>query len=72
MSLQKAIAALDAEVVQLSKMPEGSSGWYLRQAKSFGVSLMRRAAVLGIDEPVLFDQYRQRLRRDLMQATADD
>ena len=67
MSLIKAILALEEEIAQLAKMPEGSSGWFLRQAKSFGLSLMKRANQKGLDDPIAFDQHRQRLRRDLMQ-----
>jgi len=66
MSLKLAIAELSDEISALSKSPEGSGGWFLMQAKSFGLSLMRKATQAGIEEPVAFDRLRQRLRRGLM------
>jgi len=66
MSLRAAIVVLEEEFAQLANMKEGTSGWYLRQAKSFGLSLLKSAAQKNLDDPVAFDQRRQRLRRDLM------
>ena len=63
-----AITALQAEVEELGFPPEGTKQWYLRQAKSLGLSMLRAASVQHQTDPVSLDQFRKKLRVQLMES----
>jgi len=65
--VDEAIAALQAEVEALGFPPEGTKQWYLRQAKSLGLSMLRAAMVQRQTDPVSLDQFRKKLRVQLME-----
>ncbi len=70
--LDSAIGALEAEVADLAARPlkdgqPASSLWYMLQAKSLGLSLLRTLAQQNITDPVLVNKFRADLRIKLVQ-----
>lgn len=71
MSLKSALGLLEDEVASLAKAKPGEAAWFLRQAKVFGLSFLRRAQQLGIEDSVALDMLRQRFRNDVMRCKDD-
>lgn len=64
--LDPAIALMELEVGKLAQAREGTSQWALLQAKSLGLSFLRRAKQLGLEEPGAMDAYRRRMREEIL------
>lgn len=57
---------LQSEVDSLSGAKEGTPMWVLLQAKSFGLSWLKKSQHLEIIDPVELDKFRKRERAALM------
>ena len=65
--MDEAILVLQAEVEALGFPPEGTKQWYLRQAKSLGLSMLRAASAQRQTDPVSLNQFRKKLRVQLLE-----
>lgn len=65
--LEDAIAVLGGEVDALGIPQVGTSLWYIKQAKSLGLSMLKAMQAKGINDPVLADRFRKDLRQQLQQ-----
>ena len=70
--LEEAIAALQLEVDALAGEREGTALWYTRQAKSLGLSFLKRCAQVGINDPIILNATRKAVRREAVKADAAD
>lgn len=62
---KQAIAMLEAEIQELANAREGSPLWVVRQAKSFGLSLLKAAQQYGYEDPGMLDIFRKKQRVEL-------
>lgn len=75
--LDSAIGALEAELDSLGSpiLKDGqpaTSLWYLLQAKSLGLSLLRTLQQRNITDPAMVQLFRQDLRKKLVQPESVD
>lgn len=70
---EEAIVFLEAEIAPLARAKPGSADWYLLQAKSLGLSFLRRTGQLKIETPESVDRLRKNFRKEVIKIvdTAD-
>ena len=63
MSLDAAIKQLEAEINFIGPKPEvGSPSWFMLQAKSIALSVLKSAKARALEDPVSFDRFRKACR----------
>ena len=67
MNLDGAITQLEAEITSLGKPEVGSTQWCVVQAKSLGLSLLKKARLQGITKPEDLNAYRADVRKQVNQ-----
>lgn len=65
--MDEALATLAAEVAELSDAKPGSTRWHLWQAKSLGLSFLKKAQLSKFDRPEDVERLRRAFRRKGME-----
>lgn len=69
--IKPAIAQLAEEILAIYYAKPGTSSWALLQAKSLGMSFLKKVERLGLTEPEEIEKLRKSTRLEVMQVSAD-
>lgn len=61
--IEKAISQLEAEVLEVANSRPGTPSWLVWQARSLGLSFLKKAQQDGYDQPEDVDRLRKSFRR---------